>query len=604
VLVVSDEVTVPSISADGPRKRVGPVRGGRLRFLLGDRLTPVVALVVVSVFTGLTESAILTLIAQVAAALVDGATRLRLDLGPVHATSTVRSLLFVGLALAVGRLALVVPLSILPAQIAADVQQRLRLALFSAFTRASWETQSRDREGQLQELIGNQVGQATGGALNATQLLTAVVTVGVLMISALVLNAVAALFVLVTAVLLFILLRPFNELGVRRARALSQAQLNVAHGISEATRVAEETHVFGVDGAQRTRMDGLLGAMRALFYRTQMLANFVPNVYRSLVYVVVLAGLGVLTLVHASHVAALGAVVLLLVRAAGYGQAAQGSYAVVRQALPFVERLQEAVVRYSASTPARVDRRLGEVQSVSFDDVSFAYATGRPVLSEITFAVAKGEAIGIVGPSGAGKSTLVQLLLRLRTADAGRYLVNGIPAEDVADVDWHSRVAYVPQESRLLHTSVRDNIRYYRAIDDAEVERAARLARVHEDIVTWANGYDTIVGPRADAVSGGQQQRICIARALCGRPEILILDEPTSALDPRSESLLQESLQGLKATLTLFVVAHRISTLNICTRIMVIEHGKIAAFDTAENLRLRSAYFRSAAALATGTRQP
>jgi ABC-type multidrug transport system fused ATPase/permease subunit len=226
------------------------------------------------------------------------------------------------------------------------------------------------------------------------------------------------------------------------------------------------------------------------------------------------------------------------------------------------------------------------------------------VLSEITFAVAKGEAIGIVGPSGAGKSTLVQLLLRLRTADAGRYLVNGIPAEDVADVDWHSRVAYVPQESRLLHTSVRDNIRYYRAIDDAEVERAARLARVHEDIVTWANGYDTIVGPRADAVSGGQQQRICIARALCGRPEILILDEPTSALDPRSESLLQESLQGLKATLTLFVVAHRISTLNICTRIMVIEHGKIAAFDTAENLRLRSAYFRSAAALATGTRQP
>lgn len=580
------------------------MRGGRLRFLLGDRPTPVVALVVVSVFTGLTESAILTLIAQAAAALVDGTTRISLDLGPVHATSTVRALLFVGLALAIGRLALVVPLSILPAQIAADVQQRLRLALFSAFTSASWETQSRDREGQLQELIGNQVGQATGGALNATQLLTAVVTVGVLMISALVLNAVAALFVLVTAVLLFMFLRPFNELGVRRARALSQAQLNVAHGISEATRVAEETHVFGVDGAQRARMEGLLGAMRALFYRTQMLTNFVPNVYRSLVYVVVLAGLGVLTLVHASHVAALGAVVLLLVRAAGYGQSAQGSYAVVRQALPFVERLQEAVVRYSASTPVRVDRRLGEVQSLSFDDVSFAYVTGRPVLSEITFAVAKGEAIGIVGPSGAGKSTLVQLLLRLRTADAGRYLVNGIPAEDVADVDWHSRVAYVPQESRLLHTSVRDNIRYYRAIDDAEVERAARLARVHEDIVTWANGYDTIVGPRADAVSGGQQQRICIARALCARPEILILDEPTSALDPRSESLLQESLQGLKATLTLFVVAHRMSTLNICTRIMVIEHGRIAAFDTAENLRLRSTYFRSAAALATGTRQP
>ena len=498
-MVVSGEVAVPSSSADRLLKRVGPLRGGRLRFLLGDRLSPVVGLVVVSVFAGLTESAILTLIAQAAAALVDGTKRITLDVGPVHATSTVRALLLVGLALAIGRLVLVVPLSVLPAQIAADVQQRLRFALFSAFTRASWETQSRDREGQLQELIGNQVGQATGGALNATQLLTAVVTLAVLMISALVLNAVAAMFVLVTAVLLFMLLRPFNDLGARRARALSQAQLNVAHGISEATRVAEETHVFGVDGAQRARMEGLLAAMRALFYRTQMLANFVPNVYRSLVYVVVLAGLGVLTLVHASHVAALGAVVLLLVRAAGYGQSAQGSYAVVRQALPFVERLQEAVIRYSASAPTRSNRRLGNVQSVTFDGISFAYTPGRPVLSGITFEVANGEAIGIVGPSGAGKSTLVQLLLRLRSASAGRYLVNGIPVEDVADVDWHSRVAYVPQESRLLHTSVRDNIRYYRAIDDAEIERAARLARVHDDIVTWANGYDTIVGPRADA---------------------------------------------------------------------------------------------------------
>ena len=153
----------------------------------------------------------------------------------------------------------------------------------------------------------------------------------------------------------------------------------------------------------------------------------------------------------------------------------------------------------------------------------------------------------MIGPSGAGKSTLVQLLLQLRFPEYGRYMVNGFPAAEFVRHDWYSRVAYVPQEPRLLHASVADNIRFYRDVDLGAVEQAAQLARIDADIEGWANGYGTLVGPRADAVSGGQQQRICIARALVTRPEVLVLDEPTSALDPRSESLLQESLVALKA---------------------------------------------------------
>ena len=158
-----------------------------------------------------------------------------------------------------------------------------------------------------------------------------------------------------------------------------------------------------------------------------------------------------------------------------------------------------------------------------------------------------GEVIGVIGPSGAGKSTLVQLLLRLRAPREGRYLVNGVSAQEIVQEDWHRQVAYVPQEPRLLHASVAENIRFFREISTMrQVERAARLARIHEDIVGWTDGYETIVGPRADAVSGGQQQRICLARALVARPQLLVLDEPTSALDPTSESLIQESLTGLK----------------------------------------------------------
>ena len=168
------------------------------------------------------------------------------------------------------------------------------------------------------------------------------------------------------------------------------------------------------------------------------------------------------------------------------------------------------------------------------------------MLSDISFEAHGGEAVGVIGPSGAGKSTLVQILLNLRAPDEGRYLINGVPVLQFRQNDWQARVAYVPQEPRLVHASVAENIRYFRDLDDDALVRAARLARIHEDIVSWPSGYETIVGPRADAVSGGQQQRICLARALAAQPEILILDEPTSALDPRSEALIQESLTALQ----------------------------------------------------------
>jgi ABC-type multidrug transport system fused ATPase/permease subunit len=235
-----------------------------------------------------------------------------------------------------------------------------------------------------------------------------------------------------------------------------------------------------------------------------------------------------------------------------------------------------------------------------FEDVGYAYRAGRPVLSDVTFAVDGVQAVGVIGPSGAGKSTLVQLLLGLRAPGQGKYLVNGTPAHEFLPADWHRLVAYLPQEPHLLHASVADNIRYFRELDDEAVQRAARLARIHDDVMGWADGYETIVGPRADAVSGGQQQRICLARALAARPQMLVLDEPTSALDPTSEMLIGQSLTELEHELILFIVAHRMSTLDICDRVMIILDGKLAAFDTVTNLQQHNPYYRTAAKVATG----
>jgi ABC-type multidrug transport system fused ATPase/permease subunit len=118
--------------------------------------------------------------------------------------------------------------------------------------------------------------------------------------------------------------------------------------------------------------------------------------------------------------------------------------------------------------------------------------------------------------------------------------------------------------------------------------------------MSWSDGYETIIGPRADAVSGGQQQRICLARALAARPEVLVLDEPTSALDPHSETLIQESLSGLRHELTVFVIAHRMSTLDICDRVMVIVDGRLVAFEATDLLQRNNSYYRSASVIAAG----
>ncbi|HEV3322980.1 MAG TPA: ABC transporter ATP-binding protein [Solirubrobacteraceae bacterium] len=570
----------------------------RLSLLLGDRRGAVAMLAGSSILSGFAEAGMLVLLTQIAAAIATGARHVHTHVGPLRLHTTVGELLLVALALTAFRLVLQVPISILPARIGAEVQARLRRDLLHAFTRASWSVQSADREGHLQETMTSQVIQATSGAVQATTLLTSMITFVVLLASALVLNVIAAAIVLTVAIALFGLLRPLSALGARRARSLSQAQMEYAGGIGEAIRVAEDTQVFGVAAAQRERIGRLIDAARELFFRTWVIGRLVPNLYQSIIYLLIVVGLGGLYLAGAGHAASLGAVVLLLVRAGNNGQQAQTSYQGLRQSLPFIERLQAAEARYAQSAPLDGGALLPRIGSLAFERVSFAYRAERPVLCEISFAVAGGEAIGIVGPSGAGKSTLVQILLRLRPLDRGRYLVNGVPAEQFARSEWNRRVAYVSQEPRLVHATVAENIRYFRDLSREAIERAGRLARIHDEVIAWPQGYDTVVGPRADAVSGGQQQRICLARALAARPEVLVLDEPTSALDPTSERLIQESLTALKHELTLFIVAHRLSTLDICDRVMVIVDGRLAAFDTTAFLQRHSPYYRTASGLA------
>lgn len=225
---------------------------------------------------------------------------------------------------------------------------------------------------------------------------------------------------------------------------------------------------------------------------------------------------------------------------------------------------------------------------IRFDDVSFSYASDdgqREVLSGINLTVPRGDVIAFVGPSGAGKTTLVNLIPRFFDVTGGRLLVDGHDVRDLKTDSLRSLIGNVTQETILFNDTVRNNIAYGRPdVPLEKVQEAARVALAHDFISAMPEGYDTVIGEKGFRLSGGERQRLAIARALLKNAPILILDEATSSLDTESEALVQAALSNLMLGRTVFVIAHRLSTVRRATRIAVVEAGQITAVGSHDEL--------------------
>lgn len=239
-------------------------------------------------------------------------------------------------------------------------------------------------------------------------------------------------------------------------------------------------------------------------------------------------------------------------------------------------------------------RTFGGVRdAIRFEQVSFHYVDGEPVLRDVTFEAKAGHVTALVGPSGAGKTTLVDLVARFYDPTAGRVTADGVDLRDFSIRSFRSKLGIVTQESFLFHDTVRANIAY--SLVDAPqeaVEAAARAANAHEFIMQLPDGYETVLGERGTRLSGGQRQRIAIARAILRDPPILILDEATSALDSESERLVQEAIEKLLEGRTVFVIAHRLSTVRHADQILVLQEGRVVQFGTHEQLLTEGGTYR------------
>jgi ATP-binding cassette subfamily B protein len=231
---------------------------------------------------------------------------------------------------------------------------------------------------------------------------------------------------------------------------------------------------------------------------------------------------------------------------------------------------------------------------VVFEDVRFAYDVERAILKGISFRVAPGETVALVGPSGSGKSTIGRLLFRFYDVTGGAIRIDGQDLRDITQESLHDAIGVVPQDTVLFNDSIRYNIAYGRPeAPEAEVVAAARAAKIHDFILDLPNGYDTMVGERGLKLSGGEKQRVGIARTLLKDPPILLLDEATSALDTETERGIQSELKMMGQGRSVITIAHRLSTIVDSDRILVLEAGEIVEHGTHDALLVQGGRYAS-----------
>lgn len=533
---------------------------------------------------------------------------------PESLFSTTTRAIVVGLILLGIVVALDVVASVVAARMSSDVFTRERLSTYRSYARSTWSTQQAERDGHLQELISKNAAWSGTAMNSASNAAIAGCSLVALSVSAFLASPVVATALVMVLGVLVVGSQPLAMAVRRRTEVLSVLNVNLANQLARNVGLARDIRTFDVEETTTSEVAGMVQDVSNRWVSIRVMTRLTPMMFRSAALFVMLGVLLVLQAFEAGELAALGTVVVIGLRSMGYAGAAQRSYQELQNAAPWLDQLWERTSAFDDDVLDRGTHVLGRIEELTFADVGFRYrseisvagadsssldAVEREVLSCLNFTVKRGEAVGVVGPSGAGKSTLVKLLLRLHDPESGDLLVNGKSARTVRLSDWYCRVGYVPQDVSTFNGSVSENIAFFRPwLTSEQIVTAARRAHLHDEVMALPHGYETLVGERMGRLSGGQRQRVALARALVGDPDVLVLDEPTSALDMQSENLVQQTIDELRGSVTLFVIAHRISTLSSCEKIVVLENGRVTALDAPDRVRETNDFFREASRLA------
>jgi ATP-binding cassette, subfamily B, bacterial len=473
------------------------------------------------------------------------------------------------------------------------VMHRLRTDVFAHLQRLSLGFFTRTRTGEVQSRITNDIGGmqtvVTSTATSIAANLTTVVASGVAMVALSWQLSLVTLLVLPPSVLLSRrVARVRRRLTAERQRELADLNVTIEEGLSIDGVVLSRT--LGTGDALVSRFTDSSLRLTDLELRSQLAGRWwmaTMSIVFAAIPALIYLGAG---LPWTAGALTIGTLVAFTSLQAGVFRPLSSLLDVgvsVSASLALFARIFEyqdtAIDVDEPEHPVDLPEPRGDLR---ISGVSFTYpGADRLALDDVDLHVPAGSTLAIVGETGSGKSTLGALVARLHDPDAGAITVDGVDLRDLRLADLARIVGVVSQETYLLHASVRDNLRYAKPdATDAEIEAAARGARIHHVIADLPEGYDTVVGPRGHRFSGGERQRLAIARTLLRDPRVLVLDEATSALDTATERAVQEAFDALAHDRTTITIAHRLSTVREADRIAVLDHGRVVESGTHEDL--------------------
>jgi ATP-binding cassette subfamily B protein len=485
--------------------------------------------------------------------------------------------------------------TLLSNQVGQRVMHDLRTRVFRHLQRLSLAFFTRTRTGETQSRIQNDIGGVQNVVTNtATSIASNVTTVAATIVGMLLLSWQLALFALALIPIFALLTRRVGNERRRIAKTTQETLADISSQVQESLSVSGillgKTMGRGAALADRFETDSL--RLADLEVRQRMAGRWVMASIQTSFAIMPAAvyWFGGLALAHGSQaisIATLVAFTTLQTRLFFPVGSLLGVSLDVQTSLALFDRIFEYL-----DQPVDILEKPDALESIEPGDVDFDHVWFRYgdewTLSDVTFTVAAGTTTALVGETGSGKTTLGYLAARLYDADRGSVSIGGVDVRDLSFKALSDLVGVVSQESYLFHASVAENLRYAKpdATDD-ELVAAAEVARIHHVIAALPDGYETVVGERGYRFSGGEKQRIAIARTILRNPPILVLDEATSSLDTATERLVQEALDGLSAGRTTIAIAHRLSTIRDADQIVVLEHGRVVEIGRHEELLAR-----------------
>jgi ATP-binding cassette subfamily B protein len=563
--------------ADPEVRRANLRRIGRLFAAYKLRLGAVLLLIVASSALGVVPAFLLKHVLEAIAR--NDTTSLSLNAGGM-----------IAIAIATGALAVVQTL--LSNQVGQRVMHDLRAAVFRHLQRLSLAFFTRTRTGEVQSRISNDIGGVQSVLTNtATSIASNVTTVVATMAGMLLLNWELALFAFALIPVFVLLTRRVGNERRRIAKTTQETLADISSLVQESLSVSGillgKTMGRGDELADRFETDSR--RLADLEVRQRMAGRWVMASIQTSFAIMPAAvyWFGGLALAHGSTAVSIPLLVSFTTLQTrlffpvgsllGVGLDVQTSLALFDRIFDYLDQPIDIEERPDALAA-------GHAGNVVFDRVWFRYGEGW-TLEDVSFTVAAGSTTALVGETGSGKTTLGYLTARLYEPTRGRITIGGVDLRDLSFKALSDLVGVVSQETYLFHESVRENLRFAKPdATDEEIEQAAEAARIHHVIAALPDGYDTVVGERGYRFSGGEKQRIAIARTILRNPPILVLDEATSSLDTETERLVQEALDRLSEGRTTIAIAHRLSTVRDADQIIVLDHGRVVESGRHEEL--------------------